>query len=498
MTDTDGKKNNGDKKEDQPKREFKEDVVDTQHSMTIGGAEISYTATAGNLVLKEEVEEGDEKKDGPKPVASIFYTAYTKNDVEDPITRPVTFAFNGGPGSSSVWLHLGALGPRRVYMDEIGNPPPPPFQLVDNPYSLLDVTDLVFIDPVSTGYSRAVPGEKPSQFHNITKDIESVGEFIRLFLTRARRWASPKFLIGESYGTTRGAGLAGHLQERHGLDLNGIMLVSSVLDFKTLYFHPGNDIPYILYLPTFTATAWYHKRLPDDLQSDLGAALAESKKFAQNEYSVALLKGNTLGADERAAIVRRMARLTGLDPTFIERSDLRVSDSRFFKELLREEGKTVGRLDSRFTGLDRDSAGEGAEHDPSLSMIMGPYTAMLNDYMRRELNFENDLPYEILSSRVYPWSYDKYENQYVYVAETLREAINRNPHLKVFVANGYYDLATPYFATEYTFSHLGLDPSLDANISMGYYEAGHMMYIHLDSLIKLKADLANFIQDARP
>jgi carboxypeptidase C (cathepsin A) len=498
MTDEEKKKSDDKSQEKQARREFKEEMVESHHSTTIGGAEIKYTATAGNLILKQEVEEGDEKKDGPKPIASIFYTAYTKDGVEAPASRPVTFAFNGGPGSSSVWLHLGALGPRRVYMDDTGNPPPPPYRLVDNPHSLLDVTDLVFIDPVSTGYSRAVPGEKPNQFHNITKDVESVGEFIRLYLTRSRRWASPKFLIGESYGTTRAAGLAGHLQERHGLDLNGIMLVSSVLDFKTLMFHPGNDIPYIVFLPTFTATAWYYNRLSEDLQADLSATLAESEAFALNEYALALLKGSALEAGERAEIVRKLARLTGLSPTFIERSDLRVSDSRFFKELLRDEEKTVGRLDSRFTGLDRDSAGENIEHDPSMSMIMGPYTAMLNDYMRRELNFENDLPYEILTSRVDPWSYDRYENQYVYVAETLREAINKNPFLKIFVANGYYDLATPYFATEYTFNHLGLGPSLGENVSMGYYEAGHMMYIHMESLMKLKDDLADFIRDSIP
>jgi carboxypeptidase C (cathepsin A) len=500
MPDQDKKDPNGKEGETQPKPrpEQEEVTAETRHTVTVGGEEIHYTAMAGTMILKEEVEEGDESKDGPKPVASIFYTAYRKEGEKDPSRRPITFSFNGGPGSSSVWLHLGILGPRRVEMDDVGNPLPPPYRLVPNPYSLLDVTDLVFIDPVSTGYSRTVPGEKPKQFHDVTKDIESVGEFIRLFLTRAKRWASPKFLIGESYGTTRAAGLAGHLLERHGLTLNGVILVSSVLDFQTIFYHPGNDLPFILFLPTFTATAWYHKRLPADLQGDLQKALDEAQEFALGEYALALLKGSQISPAQREEVVRKLARLTGLSAGYVEQCDLRISAMRFFKELLRDEGRTVGRLDSRFTGTDRDSAGEFIEHDPSLSMIMGPYTAMLNDYVRRELKFESDLPYEILTSRVDPWSFDRYQNQYVNVAETLRDAVNKNPHLKVFVANGYYDAATPYFGTEYTFNHLGLDPGLRDNISMGHYKAGHMMYIHLDSLIQLKADLAGFIQRSIP
>jgi carboxypeptidase C (cathepsin A) len=477
-------------------------LVVTQHTVTIGGQEVKYTVTAGTMVLKEEAEKKGDKAgeaEGEKPKATVFFIAYTRDEVEDKSRRPVTFSFNGGPGSSSVWLHLGVLGPRRVQMDDAGagSLPPPPYRLVDNEHSLLDATDLVFIDPVSTGYSRPVPGEKAREFHGFKKDIESVGDFIRLYTTRYRRWTSPKFLIGESYGTTRAAGLSGYLQERHGMYLNGIMLVSSILDFQTAHFDSSNDWPYVLFLPTYTATAWYHGRLAPDLQRDLRATLKEVEAFALGEYALALMKGAALPAEERARIVEKVARYTGLSADYVERANLRIEIMRFTKELLRRERRTVGRLDSRFVGMDRDAAGETFEYDPSLTNIMGPYTATFNDYVRGELSFESDLPYEVLSFKVnQQWSYAEHENQYVNVAEALRKAMTINPYLKVFVANGYYDLATPYLATEYTFNHLGLDPSLQGNVSMGYYEAGHMMYIHLPSLAQLKQDLAGFVGGA--
>ena len=382
-------------------------------------------------------------------------------------------------------------------MDEIGNPLPPPYQLVDNEYTLLDQTDLVFIDPVSTGYSRPVIGEKARQFHSFKKDIESVGDFIRLYTTRYQRWLSPKFLIGESYGTTRAAGLSGYLQDRHGMYLNGLMLISSVLNFQTLEFEQGNELPYSLFLPTYTATAWYHRRLPADLQSDLYLAIKEAEEFAFGEYALALMKGNTLAPEEHASIVSKLARLTGLSEAYIEQTNLRIEIFRFTKELLRDERRTVGRLDSRFKGIDRDAAGERFDDDPSMVNIMGPYTATFYDYVRRELKFEVDLPYEILNIKVWPWSYAEHENRYVEVSETLRRAMSINPFLKVYVANGYFDLATPYFATKYTFDHLGLDASIQKNLSMGYFEAGHMMYIHLPSLQKLKDQLTEFVQSAQ-
>ena len=465
----------------------------TQHSITIDQKEIHYTVTAGTIVLKEEQEKGS-KSDGEKAKASVFFVAYTLDNTGDTAKRPITFSFNGGPGSSSVWLHLGVLGPRCVETDQQGNLLQPPYRLIENQYSVLDQTDLVFIDPISTGFSRVVQGEEAKQFHGFNKDIESIGDFIRLYTTRYQRWISPKFLIGESYGTTRAAGLSGYLQERHGLYLNGIMLISSVLDFQTIRFMNGNDLPYILYLPSFTATAWYHNLLDAELQVDLHQTLKEVEAFAVGEYTLALMKGTDLPEDERQEITRKLVRYTGLPIDYIERTDLRVSIMRFCKEILRAQGKTVGRFDSRFTGLDRDSVGERFEYDPSYTNILGPYTATLNDYLRSQLKFESDLAYEILTDRVHPWNYDTHQNQYVNVTDILRKAMTTNPYLKVFVASGYYDLATPYMATQYTFNHLGLDKSLQQNVSMSFYEAGHMMYVHQQSLIQLRKDLSSFIQ----
>ena len=472
-----------DKAKDEKKPEEK--VVQTKHSIKIGGQEIKYTATAGTILLKLE--------DGT-PKASVFYVAYTKDDVSDTTKRPITFTFNGGPGAASIWLHLGAFGPRRVEMGDAGSLLPPPYKLVDNEYSLLDLTDIVFIDPVSTGFSRAVPGEAPKQFHGIQEDIESVGDFIRLYATRSKRWTSPKFLAGESYGTTRAAGLSGYLQQRYGMYLNGIILISSILNFQTAEFDTGNDLPYILYLPTYTAIAWYHKKLPADLQTDLRKAIEESRNFATHEYADALMSGDELPAARRTDIAQKLSRLTGLSAQYIERSNLRIEIQKFDKELLRDQRRTVGRLDGRFTGIDEDAAGARPEYDPSLAAIVGPFTATFNDYVRGDLKFESDLFYEYLTGRVQPWSFEAYQNRYVNVAETLRSAMTQNPFLRVFVGKGYYDLATPFFAAEYTFDHLSLDESLRGHLSGGYYEAGHMMYVHLPSLAKLKQDLAQFIQ----
>jgi carboxypeptidase C (cathepsin A) len=471
---------------DKEKVEIDEKTSVTQHSVVIDGVEIAYTATAGTLLLKNDEDE---------PKAAIFYVAYTKKDVEDTAVRPITFSFNGGPGSSSVWLHLGVLGPRRVLMEDEGNPLTPPFQLVQNEASLLDMTDLVFIDPVSTGYSRAAPGQEAKQFHGVEQDIDSVGEFIRLYTARNQRWSSPKFLIGESYGTTRAAGLASHLHQELGMYVNGIMLVSSILNFQSARFDLGNDLPYILFLPTYAASAWYHKRLPDELQElDLTTFLGKVEAFAAGDYTLALMKGSNLPEEERAAIVVQLARYSGLSESYIEQTNLRINIHRFVKELLRDERRTIGRFDSRFKGIDLDAAGEEHDYDPSYAIVQGAYTAAFNHYVRADLDFKTDQSYEILTGNVQPWDYSKYQNQYVNVSESLRQALTQNPYLRVFVGNGYYDLATPYFATEYTFSHLGLDPTLQEHVSMGYYAAGHMMYLHRPSLLKLKADLAGFMR----
>ncbi len=464
-----------------------DNISQTKHSVRIAGQEIKYAATAGTLVLRQE--------DGT-PRANIFYVAYTRDDATEPTQRPITFTFNGGPGSSSAWLHMGAFGPKRVRMDDEGFPLPPPYRLVDNEYSPLDVTDLVFIDPVTTGYSRAIPGEKAKEFHGVREDVEAVAEFIRLYLTRNKRWGSPKFLAGESYGTTRAAALSGYLQQHDGIFLNGIVLISTILNFETVRFDTGNDLPYILFLPAYTATAWYHKKLAADLQADLPKAIDQAEQFARNEYTLALMAGDTLAADVRTQVAEKLARYTGLPREYIERANLRVSIARFTKELLRGDRRTVGRLDSRFTGIDSDAVGEHPDYDPSYAAIQGPFTATVNDYLRSELKFESDLPYEVLTARVQPWSFAQYENRYVNVADALREAMSQNRSLKVYVAKGYYDLATPFFAADYTMTHLGLDPMLQKNISGAYYQAGHMIYIHKTSLEKLKRDVAQFIRSA--
>jgi len=460
-------------------------VVD--HEISINGTPLRYTSTTGTLLIKDEAG---------KAKSTIFFIAYTKQDVADVSKRPLTISFNGGPGSSSVWLHLGLLGPRRVLSGDVDNMQPPPYALLDNEFTLLTHSDLVFIDPVSTGFSRPAPGEEAKQFHGFENDIESVGDFIRLYVTRYQRWRSPKFLVGESYGTTRAAGLSGYLQNRHGMYLNGLMLISSILNFQTARFNLGNDLPYSLFLPTYAATAHYHGRIADVEKADLRAFLAEEAEFAAGEYMLALMQGDRLAGEARAAIITKLARYTGLSATYIEQTNLRINIHRFCKELLRDQRRTVGRIDARFQGIDRDAAGENFEHDPSMTAIIGPYAGAFNDYVRSELAFENDLPYEVMINLYQTWDYSQHQNQYVNVAETLREAMSKNPALKIIVANGYYDLATPYFATEYTFNHLELDPTLRDNIAMTYYEAGHMMYLHQESLVALAEDLRTFVEES--
>jgi len=455
----------------------------TKHEITVNGTKIAYTAIAGTLVLKKE--------DG-KPWASMFYVAYTRDDTPDLSKRPLTFSFNGGPGSSSVWLHLGALGPKRVEMGANGEPPAPPYRLVDNQDTALEFTDLVFIDPVSTGFSREAPGENAGQFHGFDGDLKSVAEFIRLYSVRAERWASPKFLAGESYGTTRAAALSQYLIRNQGIYLNGIVLISSVLNFETISFAPGHDLPYELYLPSYTSTAWYHKKLPNDLQSSLEKAIGEARRFAGGEYAAAMMKGDKLTSQERAEIAKQLARFTGLSTAFVEESNLRVPPWRFEKELLRGERRTLGRYDSRLEGEDADAAGDRPGYDPSYSSVQGAYTATFNDYVRTQLKYETDLSYEILTDKVNPWSYKEFENRYVNVADMLRDAMTQNRNLNVVIANGYYDLATPFFATEYTVSHLGLEPNVASHVSLTYCEAGHMLYTRQSCLDSLHATMADF------
>jgi len=484
------KKENQEKNKDSnsSQQPVEETSSQTKHRITLNNEEIEYTVTTGTIILSDEdVDEGKKQK------ASMFFIAYTKDGEES--GRPVTFSFNGGPGSSSVWLHLGLIGPKRVLMDDDGKPFGPPHELINNDFSLFDTSDLVFIDPVSTGYSRTVPKEKPDQYHNVKRDIESVGDFIRVWTTRNRRWISPKFLIGESYGTTRAAGLAEYMQRRHGMYLNGIMFVSPILNFLTARFDEGNDLPFILILPTYTATAWYHKKLSEDLlKGDLETAVQEARDFAMNDYALALMKGNSLQGEDRMRIVNHLSRLTGLSKKYIENSNMRINIHRFCKELLRDQETTIGRLDSRYKGFDQDSAGDIYEIDPSYAAILGPYTATMYDYLRRDLEYETDLPYEILKSLYETWKYDSFQNQYVNTAKALRQGFQLHPDLKVLVCIGYYDLATPLLASEYTFNHIQLPRAQQENVKTTYYEAGHMMYLHKPSLQALSKDLHHFIE----
>ncbi|MHA6780291.1 S10 family peptidase [Pseudonocardia saturnea] len=465
-----------------------DDLVTTAHTLRTPTGELAYTATAGRIVLRHE-KHTDGTFDGHEPRAEVFVVAYTL-DGADPATRPVTIAFNGGPGSSSVWLHMGLLGPRRVEMGDAGALTGPPWGVVDNPESLLAHSDLVFVDPVSTGYSRAVTGGKPADFHGYTPDVETVGELIRLWITRNGRWGSPKYLAGESYGTLRAAALAEHLQERHGLYLNGLMLISSVLDMGTIRFTEGNDVPYPLFVPTYAAIAHHHGRHGS---RPLAEVLAEAEEFATGDYPWALARGNRLSDDDRDRIAATLARLTGLSETYVRRARLRIEHFRFFRELLRDEGRTVGRIDGRFTGWEPDDAGEGVSYDPSIAAIVGPYTAAVNAYVRGELEYASDLPYEGLSDRVHPWSYKEFEGRAVSVVGKLAAAMRTNPHLRLHVASGYHDGATPYLATEHTLAALPVPDELRSGIEMRYYEAGHMMYVHDGSRRAQSADLAAFV-----
>lgn len=483
----------------------------TDHMLTLpGGVTLKYKAITGYLLLRDAAEgskaesPGKEQPGHPekeevdptkgKPKAQVFFVAYTLEDGSDPSTRPITFAFNGGPGSASLWLHMGALGPRRTVLSDNGEALPPPYKIADNDSTWLDRTDLVFIDPVSTGFSRPAPGENAAQFHGYKEDIAAVGDFIRLWTSRYARWASPKFIVGESYGTTRAAGLSDYLEDRYGLYLNGIVLLSSALKYQTIDFGSGNDVPYPLYLPSYTAAAWYHKRLsPEMQQKSLAEVIAEAESFAATEYLVGLARGDTLPANDRGRLGNELARLTGLDPKYLEQQNLREPAERFFYDLLKDENRSIGRFDSRFTGIRNKPGTDGPDSDPSFFAVSGPFTATFNEYLRHELKYESDLLYETLAN-VEPWNFSK--DEYLDVAADLKTAMNRNPYLRVLVCCGYYDLATPYFAARRVVQEMNLDSSIRNNIQLAYYESGHMVYIHAPSRKKFKSDFEQFLNSA--
>ena len=459
----------------QPPPEEKTSV--THHTARVGGQTINYTATAATYVIKAD--------DGT-PKASMFYVAYTKDGVTDASKRPVSFVYNGGPGSGSLFTHMG-MGPKTVVLTPDGHGMPAPYSIVDNEDSFLDATDLVFIDAISTGYSRPAAGESPAQFYGIIADANWFADFIYQYITRTERWDSPKFLIGESYGTTRSAELAGVIQERHQVYLNGIVLLSAVA-----FSNWGADNRFIFFLPTFSVTAWYHHLLPADLQSETVEQVAQqSRDFAHGEYAAALEKGDELTPAEHQKVVQDIARFTGLSTKYIEQTNLRVSPFRWFKELERDKRRTIGRLDSRFEGIDVDAAGERPEYDPSEASYEGAYVATFQDYVRRELKWESDSYYRV-SANVRPW--DQTGN--TEVAEVLRAAMTQQTHLKVLVICGYYDVATPFNGIENTFSHMNLEPPVRKNVSFAYYKAGHMMYIDQAEHDKLHKDIDAFINSS--
>ena len=450
--------------------------VITQHTAKIGGQTVPYAAEAGWLPIRD---------DG-KLVAKMFYVYYSKTGVSDAATRPIIFSFNGGPGTASVWMHMGYTGPRRVSYDDDGFAQRPPVGLEDNPHSILDAGDIVYIDPVGTGFSRMSEGEDLHKYHGKLSDIQAMGDFIHTFLIKKDRWSSPKFVIGESYGTTRAAGLSGSLLNRFQIYLNGVILVSMTgLDVER-----GPDVGFATALPQRTATAWYHKQLAADLEAKpLKDVLAEAEAFAMGDYLGALVKGDRLADAERNRVAERLARLTGLSADYVKSANLRVDSRRFWKELLRDQRLTVGRLDSRYLGVDKDAAGENPEYDPALTDWNGPFGNAINKYLRTELRFNPELQYLVWGS-VRPWAQDEGQS----VAEMMRDAMRGNPYLKVLIQGGYYDAATDYYSAMYTISHIQPGGEFKDRFRYAWYESGHMMYLRKPDLANSNNDLRSFIK----
>jgi carboxypeptidase C (cathepsin A) len=457
-----------------------ETPVVTHHKITVAGQTLQYTATVAQMPIKNSKDETE---------AHIFFMAYTL-DGADPAKRPVTFAFNGGPGSASIWVHMGAMGPRSPKLLPNGDMPRPPFELIDNEFTWLGTTDLVFIDPVGTGYSRAKTPEIAHRMNGVSGDLESVGEFIRMYITRNERWGSPLFIAGESYGTFRAAGLAGRLLD-DGIAVNGIVLISTVLNMGIL--EDGTfDYGGVFHLPTMTADAWYHKKLPADLQKkDLKSVLKESEHWATNDYLEILNRGTDLSPKERKAAIAKLARYTGLEPRYIDECDLHISG--FLRELLRREKLVMGSYDGRLTAPAPLGRSQGPYFDPSGTLVRPPFTAAFQQYIRGELGYKTDMEYSVLRGLRWDW---ESQNSYAETAGGLQSAFYKNPHMRVMICSGYYDSVTPYFSVRYTFSHMGLHPEMLEHINWQYYEAGHMMYIDHDQHRKMTQDFADFVKQS--
>ena len=463
-----------------------ETPVITHHELQVNGQTLRYTATAAQMPIN--AVNGDNE-------AHMFYIAYTLDGVADQSRRPLTFAFNGGPGSASIWVHMGAMGPRKPQLLPNGDMPSPPFKVIDNPNTWLDQTDLVFIDPVGTGYSRARTEAIARRMNSLQGDLQSMTEFIRLYMTRNDRWNSPVFLAGESYGTMRSAGLAGRLIDQ-GIALNGIVLISTILDFATERPNLSNSLAYAVQLPTFAADAFYHKKLPPDLQKDLTATLKQVEAWALSGYIEALDKGSRLSPTERKTAIETLARYTGLDARYIDGSDLRINVQHFTRELLRDQHLIVGRLDGRLTGPAPLNEGERSEYDPSNTLPEPPFHAAFLQYVRAELGYKSDLTYYI-SGGIMPWNWNS-DNGYAETGTLLYDAFAKNPYMKLMVCAGYFDLATPYLAAQYNLDHIGLHAEMLQRVSWQFYRAGHMMYIDKDSAVKLRHDVGEFLHSAMP
>lgn len=466
-------------KEDSPKKA--QEPVSKEGKVTIAGKEIAYTSTAGKMTIRD---------DKGKAKASIFYVSYERNGVEDKTKRPVMFAFNGGPGSSSVWLHLGILGPQRIDIPGDGTAPiKPPARLIDNEFSILDQCDLVFIDPVSTGYSRAEEGANVKDFHGVEGDISSVGDFIRIWITEHKRWGSPKYLCGESYGGVRAAGLSAHLQNRYGMSLNGVILLSSLLDYRTIIGSQGSQLSYQVFLPTFATVAHFHKKI----SGDRAEILANVREFSFGEYGIALQKGSDLGEEEKAKIADRLAGFTGIVAEIWLRKGLRMDPTEFRSELLKAEGKVLGRFDARVAWDSTDPDSRGAEYDPSYSLAIGAFSTAMLTYLGEDLGWEEDQPYEVLTG-VGPWRYGA-ENQIVNMTGRLSQAMRDNPKLRVLVMGAHADLATAPEGVPYSLrQEINLPESLRKQISYVEYEAGHMFYLNPPDLVKSRKDLIEFLE----